>query len=632
MAVLLPSRKLTFGVFEAHPSAGKLLKNGISIKLPPQPFKVLLLLIEGRGKVVTREEIREYLWGAATFVDFERGINFSINQIRGALSDDVDKPRYIETLPKIGYRFLAEVEEQNAYAGNGRGSTTLVPDAALPEPSANEAGFRSTSKRGHPYLYAIVATIVLGIGVFAWRLGHRPVSPVQAVAVLPLEDLSGNTSQEYLADGVTDQLITDLGQVSSLRVISRTSVMQYKHARRPLPQIAKELNADLIVEGTIVRAGDRVRITAQLIEARTDRHLWAHTYETEIGDVLAMQKELAEVIADEVRSKITPGRRAPKRSVRSLPPAAQDAYLRGYYLLQKGRISDLPGAILYFEQSLASEPNAQAYAGSAAAHVALGHMMYYSPQQTFPAAKTAALKALELDENLEEAHTALGNVKLLYDWDFAGAEKEFKLALELNPSSVRAYNSYADLLSATSHFNEAIERAQQGLEMDPLSLSATTSLAWQFYRARRYDEAIVQAKKVAEIDPSYFPAHVCLGLAYQQQGNFPAAIQELKNASGFCREQCFGLIGQVSAMAGDRPAALEAMRQLQRRDYASPWLVATIYAQLNDKDRAFDWLQKAYEGREHDLVFANAWPLFDNLRSDQRYEQLLYRIGLPRHH
>jgi len=256
-------------------------------------------------------------------------------------------------------------------------------------------------------------------------------------------------------------------------------------------------------------------------------------------------------------------------------------------------------------------------------------MMYVPPQEAFPAAKAAASKALELDENLEEAHTALANVKLLYDWDFAGAEKEFKLALELNPSSVRGHNSYADFLTAMGRSNEAIELAKQGLEIDPLSLNATMNLAWQLYFARRYDEAIAQAKKVVEIDPSVFYAHVCLGLAYQQKHDFAAAIQELKNATGFCREQCFGLIGQIAAMAGDRNAALEAVRQLQRREYASPWLVAIVYAQLNNKDVAFVWLEKAYQGREHDLVFANVWPIFDNLRADPRYDELVRQIGLP---
>ena len=628
MPALLPARKLTFGVFEAHPSAGKLLKNGIPIKLPPQPFKVLLLLIERRGNVVTREEIREHLWGGATFVDFERGINFSINQIRGALSDEVEKPRYIETLPKIGYRFIADVAERNGHSANGGDNTAPVAEGTLAELPAPEV-LKSKTQPYRRYLYAIVAVMVLGIGGAAWRLGRWPVHAVGILAVLPLEDLSSDASQDYFADGVTDQLITDLGQVRALRVISRTSVMQYKRARRPLPQIAKELNADVVVEGTIVRSGDHVRITAQLIDARTDRHLWAHTYDTKLDDVLAIQKELADVIAEEVRSKITLERRERARTVRGLTPDAQDAYLRGHHLLAKGRINDLPAAISYFEQSVAKEPNALAFAGAATAHVALGHMMYVPPQEAFPAAKAAALKALELDENLEEAHTALANVKLLYDWDFAGAEKEFKLALELNPSSVRGHNSYADFLTAMGRSNEAIELAKQGLEIDPLSLNATMNLAWQLYFARRYDEAIAQAKKVVEIDPSVFYAHVCLGLAYQQKHDFAAAIQELKNATGFCREQCFGLIGQIAAMAGDRNAALEAVRQLQRREYASPWLVAIVYAQLNNKDVAFVWLEKAYQGREHDLVFANVWPIFDNLRADPRYDELVRQIGLP---
>ena len=252
------------------------------------------------------------------------------------------------------------------------------------------------------------------------------------------------------------------------------------------------------------------------------------------------------------------------------------------------------------------------------------------PQEAFLPAKTAAVSALELDGTLEEAHTALGNVKFLYDWDFPGAAAEFQRALELNPSSVQARNSYADYLSAMGRANEAIESARQGLEVDPLSLSATMDLAWQLYMARRYEEAVAEAQKVVDIAPKFSAAHVCLGLAYEQQRRFPEAIEELQKASGFCRDRCFGLIGQVFAMSGDRQSALEAMRQLQRRAYASPWLVAVIYAQLNDKDRAFAWLEKAYEGREHDLAFAGVWPLFDNLRGDPRYRDLLRRVGLAR--
>jgi tetratricopeptide (TPR) repeat protein len=255
-------------------------------------------------------------------------------------------------------------------------------------------------------------------------------------------------------------------------------------------------------------------------------------------------------------------------------------------------------------------------------------MLYLSPQQAFPPAKAAALNALALDDASEEAHTAMGNVKFLYDWDFPGAEKEFHLSLQLNPNSVRAQSSYASFLNAMGHPEDAIARVQQALQIDPLSLAAIIDVAWQLYWARRYDEAIEQARKVAEIDPNYYPAHICLGLAYEQKHEFSSSIAELKRATGFCRGKCFGLIGQVSALAGDRPGALQALRQLKQRPYVSPWLVAIVYAELGDKNKAFVWLERAYEGREHDLVFSNVWPMFDSLRPDPRFKDLLRRIGL----
>ena len=628
-------RRIRFSVFEVDRSTSKLLKGGTPVKLAPQPFKVLLLLLDRHGEVVSRGEIQRHLWSESTFVDFERGINFSINQIRAALGDDAERPRYIETLPKLGYRFVAEVTD-----GAGTEPAVHAAQAVESESHLSELSHAAhplgpppaTQAHAAPFQQVAVAAVLAAIALLAIGIATRkspgPPDSIQSVAVLPLEDLSSDAADEYFADGVTDQLITDLGQLAPLRVISRTSIMQYKRARRPLPQIGRELGVDAVVEGTITRSGNRVRVTAQLIDARTDRHLWAHTYETEMGDVLALEGELAEVIADEVRSKISSPRHPVPKRVRSLPAPAQDAYLKGHYLQVTGTIEGLPAAISYFKQSIASEPNAPAYAGMASAYVTLGHMLFWPPQEAFLPAKTAAVTALELDDSLEEAHTALGNVKLLYEWDFPGAAAEFQRAMELNPSSVRTHNSYADYLSAMGRANEAIEQARQGLEVDPLSLSATMNLAWQLYMARRYEEAVAEAQKVADINPKFSSAHVCLGLAYEQQRRFPEAIEELQQASGFCRDRCFGLIGQVFAMSGDRQAALETMRQLQRRAYASPWLVAVIYAQLNDKDRAFAWLEKAYEGREHDLVFAGAWPLFDNLRADPRYRDLLRRVGL----
>jgi len=628
-------RRIRFGVFEVDRSSSKLLKGGKPVKLAPQPFKVLLLLLDRHGEVVSRGEIQRHLWGESTFVDFERGINFSINQIRAALGDDAERPRYIETLPKLGYRFVAEVTDGAGTEPAVHAAQAIESESDLSDLSGRVAHppGRPPPTQAHaaPFPHVAVAAVLAAIALLAIGIAARkspgPLDSIQSVAVLPLEDLSSD-ADEYFADGVTDELITDLGQLAPLRVVSRTSIMQYKRARRPLPQIARELGVDAVVEGTITRSGNRVRVTAQLIEARTDRHLWAHAYETEMRDVLPLERELAEVIAYEVRSKISSPRHPVPKRVRSLPAPAQDAYLKGHYLQVAGTIEGLPAAISDFKQSIASEPNAPAYAGMASAYVTMGHILFLPPQEAFLPAKTAAVRALELDDTLEEAHTALGNVKLLYDWDFPGAAAEFKRALELNPSSVRAQNSYADYLSAMGRANEAIEYARQGLELDPLSLPATMNLAWQLYMARRYEEAVAEAQKVADINPKFYSAHVCLGLAYEQQRRFPEAIEELQKASGFCRDRCFGLIGQVFAMSGDRQAALEAMRQLQRRAYASPWLVAVIYAELNDKDRAFAWLEKAYEGREHDLVFADAWPLFDNLRADPRYRDLLRRVGL----
>jgi len=338
---------------------------------------------------------------------------------------------------------------------------------------------------------------------------------------------------------------------------------------------------------------------------------------------------VARAIAGQIKVKLTSQQKDALKSPRVMNPEAQDAYLRGHYFAQKGTIDDLQKSIPYFQHSIEKEPSALAYSGLANSYIALGHMMFLPPQQSFPPAKAAALKALQLDSSLEEAHTALGNVKFLFDWDFPGAEKEFEVALQLSPNSVRAQSVYAGFLNAMGRPNEAIARVEQGLHVDPLSLTAITDVAWELYFARRYDEAITQARKVEDMDPNYFPAHVCLGLAYEQKRDFATAIAELQKAAGFCRVKCYGLIGQVSALSGNKAAAYQVLKELQRRPYVSPWLVATVYAELDDKEKAFIWLEKAYQGREHDLAFAKVWPMFDGLRYDPRYQELIRRIGLP---
>lgn len=649
------SPKITFGPFEIDACAGKLFKGGIPIRLQPQPFKVLLLLVRNAGEVITREQIQQHLWGDSTFVDFERGINFSINQIRVALCDDADHPRYIETLPRVGYRFVA------AITSHGRTKASSIPspsahiyqwpevaEPAEPATSASVAPIKTLPRPGSQHIenepvrrirwYHAAALLLIsvilafaGLAIFQWRESRRAsLGEVRSLAVLPLENLSGEVAQDYFADGMTDALITDLGKIGSIRVISRTSAMQYKGVHKPLAQIGRELNVDAVVEGSVLRSGNRVRITAQLVEAHEDRHLWAQSYEGDLGDVLNLQSEVASSIASEIRLQLTPQQQAIFKGQRFLNAAAQDAYLRGHYFAQQGTNDDLQKAIRFFNQAIEMEPSkAASYAGLASAYIDLGHRMFLGPQQAFPPAKAAALKALALEDASEEAHTAMGNVKFLYDWDFPAAEKEFQLALQLNPNSVAAQSSYAGFLNAMGRRNEAIARIEHTLQLDPLSLAAITDVAWQLYWAGRYDEAIEKARKVTELDAAYFPAHVCLGLAYEQKHDFTNAIRELESATGFCRDKCFGLIGQVSALAGDRRGALDALQKLRQRQYVSPWLVAIVYAELHERDQAFFWLEKAYRDREHDLVFSNVWPMFDSLRSDPRFQDLMRRIGLP---
>jgi len=627
-----PAKKLRFGEFEVDLHTAELRRNGHNFILQGQPFQVLTILLERPGELVTREELKNKLWPANTFVDFDHSLNKAVNRLREALQDSAEQPRYIQTIARRGYRLIVPAECPEPVPALSTPETAIAPPVPAPTTVSGRTGL-SKARRKPTALIAFMSILVLAALIVLRQYGRwtsNATGGIHSLAVLPLEDLSHDPSQDYFADGMTDAMITDLGKVGALRVISRTSAMQYKGVHKPLPQIARELDVDAVVEGTVLRSGDRVRVTAQLIDARADKHLWAQSYEGDIRQTLTLQSEVADDIASQIRVKLTAQPQPSTSRIQFRNPEAQDDYLRGHYFAQKGTFQNLQKAVTCFNQAIEKEPGqALVYAGLASSYVTLGHILYLSPQQAFPSAKTAALHALALDTTSAEAHAALADVKFLYDWDFPGAEKEFRTALQFGPNSVRAQSDYAGFLNAMGHPQEAVARVQQALQIDPLSLAAITEVAWQLYWARRYDEAIAQARKVTEINPDYYPAHVCLGLAYEQRHEFALSIAELKSATGFCRDKCFGLIGQVSALSGDRPGALEALSQLQRRTYVSPWLVAIVYAELGDKELAFHWLEKAYEGREHDLAYSNVWPMFDALRPDLRFKDLMHRIGLP---
>jgi TolB-like protein/DNA-binding winged helix-turn-helix (wHTH) protein/Tfp pilus assembly protein PilF len=615
-----PQPVIRFGAFELDAASGELRKAGISIKLQPQPFRVLLLLAERSGQVVPRDEIRHALWDGEIYVDFDRSINFCINQIRAALNDNPDKPRYIETIPRRGYRFIASV-------ANGSASP----------PETKPQGWLARFKNP-----AVVAPILIAVlaaaGVLYFEVSQRhaldraSAGQIHSLAVLPLENLSGDPSQDFFADAMTDELITTLGQISALRVISRTSVMQYKGVHEPLPQIARELDVDAVLEAAVVRSGDQVRITPQLIRASNEKTLWAHEYVGDLRDVLGLQNQVARAIAEQVRVQLTPEQNALLASSHMIDTQAQEFYWTAHFLAHNGTTDGLQKSISVFQQAIDRQPDyALAYAGLSHAYTALGHTVVLRPENSFPQAKAAALKALRLDNGLEEAHTNLGNAKFLYDWDFPGAEKEFQRAVALNPSSVKAQLDYADFLNAMGRSDEAVTRTRRVLQLDPDSPDALQRVTWILYKSRHYDEALQSARRLVDISQDRL-GHVLVGMVLEQKHELPEAIRELEKGVRLTAEEPNAFTAHAKAISGDKAGArkvLADMERLSQRTYVSPWWPAIIYSDLGDKDKAFYWLEKCYQGHEHDLVFSKVWPMFDPLRSDPRYKDLMRRVGLP---
>jgi TolB-like protein/DNA-binding winged helix-turn-helix (wHTH) protein len=438
-----PPTLVRFGIFEADLRTGELRKSGRKINVQEQPFQVLAMLLERPGVMVTREELRKKLWAADTFVDFDTGLNKAIMKIREALDDSADTPRFVETLPRRGYRFIVPVER----AGAG----TAMAGVAPPEESRVGRALHQTRRREQWAVALAGAALVaalLSLIARDWRLRGQARPRIDSIAVLPLENLSGDKEQEYFADGMTDQLITELAKISSLRVISRTSIMQYKAAHKPLPEIARELGVDAVVEGTVVRSGQKVRITAQLIQARDDRHLWSEKYERDPSDILTLQGEVAQAIASQIRIKLTAQERTSLVRARPVNPQAYEAYLKGNFFRNKVTEEGLDKSIESFTQAIELDPAyAQGYAGLSQSYVYLGIFGLRPSGEVYPKARAAAKKALELDETVAEAHNTLADVKKGYEWDWAAAEAEYKRALELNPSYSLAHGWYADYLS-----------------------------------------------------------------------------------------------------------------------------------------------------------------------------------------
>lgn len=467
-----------------------------------------------------------------------------------------------------------------------------------------------------------------------WRpFGHTVPAQIRSLAVLPLENFSRERDQDYFADGMTEALITDLSKISALRVISRTSVMQYKGAKKPLPRIANELQVDAVIEGSVERAGDRVRITAQLIDAANDKHLWAESYDGDLRDVLSLQDRVARQIAGQVQVKLTPQEQKQLASVNPTNPEAYQFYLQGRFHWNKGDAQNLKKSIEYYQQALVKDPNyALAYAGLADSYSAFSDW-YLPPRKVMPQAKTAAAKALELDESLAAAHNSLCLIHTIYDWDWQGAEKECRRAIELNPSFADAHDNYASYLAATGEWDKAAAELHRAEELDPLSFHIYSDGALDFWVARRYDQGVEQAQKAIELQPDFFGAHSYLSLIYVQMGRLPEAVVEAQKGTQLSDSPLAkGFLGYVYAAAGKKREARKVIEELManiKTRFVCPYEIGTTYLALGEKDEAFLWFERAYEERSICIFTMKFDPRLDSIRSDPRYQSIIQRVSFP---
>jgi TolB-like protein/DNA-binding winged helix-turn-helix (wHTH) protein/Tfp pilus assembly protein PilF len=650
-----PTSVVRFGTYEVSLQSGEVRKAGMRIRVQQQPMKLLEVLLERPGEVVSREELRGRVWTNESFGDFDQALNIAIAKLRTALEDSAENPRFIETLPKRGYRFIADVSvvdsDRNPKnsappAGEVSGLQEDLQEKKIGAGSETQddaltTGLVAAKRRPWPtrrgiFALALVLILILSIlAVWLFRLRGGAPAGIRSLAVLPLDNLSGDASQGYFADGMTDELITDLSQISALRVISRTSVMVYKGARKPLPQIARELNVDAVVEGTVLRSGDKVRITAQLIDASTDKHLWSQSYEGELRDSLALQNRVASAIADQIRIKLTPQEQAALKNVKVVNPEAYQSYLKGRYFWNKRTGDGLKVALAYFNQAIEEDPKyAQAYSGLADTYALLGDWQYavMTPKEAFPKAKAAAIKALELDNALGEAHNSLAFILDGFDWDLDSGGEEFQRAIELNRGYATAHHWYSWHLSLLGRYDEAIAEMRKAQNLDPLSLIINADLAELLVLAHSYEDSIRQSRKTIEMDPNFALAHNQLAQAYLQQHKYDEAVGELQRAVQLSGRSpiCIANLARAYVASGKKGEAVPLLNELKKRarpGYSNAAEIAMIYASFGDMDQAMNWLEKGYEERFNPGVLLR--PGFDPIRSDSRFQSLVHRIGLP---
>jgi TolB-like protein/DNA-binding winged helix-turn-helix (wHTH) protein len=625
-------RVLRFDSFELDVRAGGLRKAGVKLRLQGQPIQVLATLLNSAGALVTREELRAQIWPAETFVDFDHSLHNAIARVREALGESAGTPRYIETLPRRGYRFIGTVERVGL-------EEPLPPGPTKPSPSRESpvAPVRSSTRAilvAALLMMVVIAAVLVRMPALWHRASATPT--IRSIAVLPLANFSGDPAQEYFADGMTDELITDLAKIGALRVISRTSVMRYKGTKKGLPEIARELNVDGIVEGSVTRSGQRVRITAQLLYGPTDKHLWAEAYERDLGDVLSLQSDVAQAIAQQVRAQLTPQQQARFGVARPVNPEAYDSYLKGRYYLssQFSMAQPLNMAKSYFEEAVRKDSGfAPAYSGLADAYLYLAIFRQMSAESAYRSAEEADRHALALDDSIGEAHDTLAILSWRYNWDWDATERELNQALALAPSYICAHEDRAEYLAFRGRRAEAEAEMTKIREFDT-SVSSTLTEAAVDYQLRDFDRLLEASRRGVALNPNEWLEHFYLGIGYEGTGKQLESIAEYQKAVELSGGDQDAIVALAHAYAGvgRRAETQKMLRDLEQKSTkvnVSPYFTATLYAALGDKDTAFKFLEKAYLEKSLDL----SWDLkadlrIDNLRSDPRYQNLLRRAGL----
>jgi TolB-like protein/DNA-binding winged helix-turn-helix (wHTH) protein len=616
-----------FGVFEVDLRAGELRRRGVRVKLQEQPFQVLALLLERPGQVVTREELQARLWQKDTFVDFEQGLNGAIKRLRQALRDSAESPRFVETVPRRGYRFIAPT---------------------VPGPAGGAGGARRRRVRGIAVLSAVAALVGAAVGLATLVHRHRDrgddgLPAIQSVAVLPLKNLSGDPAQEYFADGLTEALITELARIESLKVISRTSVMRFKETRKPLPDVAEDLGVEAVLEGSVLRAGSRVRVTAQLIDARTDRHIWGESYEREVAGILDVQAELARNVASAISERTTPlqGEAGPRVS-RKVAPRAYELYLKGRHFIalwgDDGDNAFFEKGIKHLRLSTDLDPGfAPAWAALATGHGSWGFFGVLPPGETGEQAKAAAQTAIGLDPTVGEAYAALGITELWHDWDWVGSEAHVRRALQLSPNSVPVLIQANFTLLHLGHLDEAVALNRRAVELDPLTTSTNINLVYTLLYARRYSEALAQVEHSRRLDPSSPWPWIETAWVQARRGQMEAAVTAARRGRALLRDAVpsdgMGILGWAFATAGHPDEARDLLRRIEGPHspaWTDPYYVAYIYAALGDQEAAFERMDRALREHSPSMVRLLVDPTWSAAtRASLRYADLCRRVRMP---